>query len=101
MILTTVTNRVLELRKDLCEIEISEYFYIDHTLISSHLTPQDVCFNRPNYFPLKRSEEYNEIIAKYSKQRTELTAAVEKKKKAEFLESLRTKAGSYKYLFVK
>lgn len=74
-ILVTVTNRVCELRKELCAIEMSEYIYIDHTLIKTHMTPQDVCFNRPNYFPLKRSEEYDEIILEYLKQQQESNGA--------------------------
>lgn len=64
-VLIPVTKRVCELRKQLCEIEMSEFIYIDETLINARSIPHDIFLNCPHNFPMKRSDEYNEIIAKY------------------------------------
>lgn len=93
-ILISVTKRVSELRRELCAIEMNEFIYIDQTLVDARLTPQDIVFNRPHYFPKRRPDVYNEIIDKYI-HRNESVEVDEHKHRVFPVDSMKTKTGMY------
>lgn len=92
--LISVINRVCELKRKLCEIEMSEYVYIDSTFISAHLTPHDIAFRRPNFFPMKRPKEYSETIDKYLEQ-SKSASASERTHRLDSINSMKSKPGTY------
>lgn len=51
-------GRILELKHELVEIDLSEYSYVDDILIKLGITPQEVEVQLPRYF---RRERLNEI----------------------------------------
>lgn len=61
-ILISSTNRLLELQKEMRKIEMSEFVYIDDALVELKLTPQNIEFLRPFYFPRKRDIEAQQVI---------------------------------------
>lgn len=64
-LLESVTARLLEIKRNLHEIELSDIIYIDHTLISNKLTPQETQLLRSYYFLYNRPEEIQNIINEY------------------------------------
>lgn len=71
-LLVAVTNRLLEVKKELCKIEKSDFVYFDKILVNYKLTPNDIELKRPQFFPLKRPIEYNELISKLLAEKSEL-----------------------------
>lgn len=61
-ILVSSTNRLLELRKEMQKIEMSEFVYLDDALVELKLTTQNIEFLRPFYFPRKRDIEIQQMI---------------------------------------
>lgn len=61
-ILLSSTNRLLELQREMQKIEMSEFFYLDDALMELKLTPQNVEFLRPFYFPRKRDLEVQQLV---------------------------------------
>lgn len=61
-LLMSSTNRLLELQKQMQKIEMSEFVYLDDALVELKLTPQNVEFLRPFYFPRKRDLEVQHLI---------------------------------------
>lgn len=61
-LLTAATHRMLELEKELKSIEMSEFVYIDQTLIEDKLIPQDIQLLCPFYYPAKRTQNTQNII---------------------------------------
>lgn len=61
-LLMSATKRLLELQNELKEIEMSEFMYIDHTLIENKFIPHDVQLLCPYYFPFKRDSEIQNLI---------------------------------------
>lgn len=61
-LLTAATYRMLELQNELKSIELSEFTYIDQTLIEDKFIPQDIQLLCPYYYPLKRSSNVQNII---------------------------------------
>lgn len=95
-VLVTIVKRVCELRKELCEIEMSDHIYMDHTLITAHLTPPGVVLNQPNNFPMKRPDEYNEIINKYLQPNESVESNIPSNQiDHTLLESVKTKSRMY------
>lgn len=75
-ILLSSTKRLFELQKEMRKIEMSEYMYLDDALLELKLTPQNVEFLRPFYFPRKRDIEVQRVIDEVLK----VSEAVEDKK---------------------
>lgn len=61
-ILTLATKRMLELQTDLKKIEMSEYMYLDHTLIENKLIPSEVQLLTPFYYPAQRPDEIDDLL---------------------------------------
>lgn len=61
-ILVTSTQRLLELQKEMKKIEMSEFVYLDDGLVELKLTPQNIEFLCPFYFPRKRDIEVQRLI---------------------------------------
>lgn len=61
-LLESATQRMLELQNELKKIEMSEFIYLDGTLIEEKLTPQDIQLLRPFYYPAKRSESIQKLV---------------------------------------
>jgi IQ and AAA domain-containing protein len=61
-ILMSSTNRLMELQLEMQKIEMSEFIYADDTLLELKLTPQNIEFLRPFYFPRKRDVEVQLVI---------------------------------------
>jgi IQ and AAA domain-containing protein len=60
--LISSTNRLFELQKEMQKIEMSEFVFVDDGLIEMKLTPQNIEFLRPFYFPRKRDVEAQRVI---------------------------------------
>ncbi|XP_055906837.1 IQ and AAA domain-containing protein 1-like [Eupeodes corollae] len=56
------SQRLLELKKELKNIELSEFIYVDKTLIERRLTPDDITIWTPKYFPYWRPTNVQEMI---------------------------------------
>lgn len=61
-ILTSSTKRLLELQLEMQKIEMSEFTFVDDALMELKLTPQNIEFLRPFYFPRKRDVEAQRVI---------------------------------------
>ena len=61
-ILISSTKRLLELQKEIRKIEMSEYVYLDDALMELKMTPENIEFLRPFYFPRKRDIEAQQVI---------------------------------------
>lgn len=61
-ILEAATSRLLELQFALKDIEMSEFIYIDQTLIEEKFIPQQVQLLRPFYFPIIRTPIIQDVI---------------------------------------
>lgn len=61
-LLINATLRLKELEKELTNIEMSQFFYLDQSLIETKIIPENVQFLRPWYFPMKRPKELQDII---------------------------------------
>lgn len=59
-LLDSCLGRVLELKHELVEIDLSEYHYFDDVLIALHVTPQEVEIQVPRYFRRERLKEIEE-----------------------------------------
>nr|XP_033333762.1 dynein regulatory complex protein 11 isoform X2 [Megalopta genalis] len=59
-LLDSCLGRVLELKHDLVEIDLSEYTYFDDILINLDITPQEIEIRLPRYFRRERSKEIME-----------------------------------------
>lgn len=64
-LLDSVTTRLLEIKQKLHEIELNDIIYVDHTLISNQITPQQIQLSRPYYFLHSRTQEIQDIINEY------------------------------------
>lgn len=61
-LLTAATQRMLELQNELKSIELSEFIYIDHTLIEDKFIPHDIQLLCPYYYPLRRHSSVQNVI---------------------------------------
>lgn len=61
-ILMSSTKRLLELQQEMQKIEMSEFVYLDDELVELKLTPANIEFLRPFYFPRKRDIEVQQIV---------------------------------------
>lgn len=61
-ILLSSTNRLLELKREMQKIEMSEFVYVDDALVELKLTTQNIEFLRPFYFPRKRDIEVQRVV---------------------------------------
>lgn len=66
-ILVSATKRLLEFQKEMQKIEMSEFVYLDDVLVELKLTPQNVEFLRPFYFPRRRDIEMQQIVEEMPK----------------------------------
>lgn len=62
-LLQASSNRLLELKNELKKIELSEFTYIDRTLIQRKLLPSDISILRPIYFPYWRTAQVQNMIS--------------------------------------
>lgn len=58
--LVSCLGRILELKHELVEIDISEYNYFDDILIKLNVTPQEIEIQIPRYFKRERLQEIKE-----------------------------------------
>lgn len=61
-LLISSQERLKEIQKDIQMIEMSKFIYIDDALVELNLTPYDIEFLRPFYFPRKRDIECQQLI---------------------------------------
>lgn len=61
-ILETSTLRLIELQKELKSIEMSEFMYLDQTLIEEKLRPNQVQLLCPFYYPMLRPKEMQDVV---------------------------------------
>lgn len=61
-LLEASSNRLLELKNELKKVELSEFTYIDRTLVQRKLLPTDITILRPIYFPYWRSAHIQSVI---------------------------------------
>ena len=61
-ILMSSTKRFLELQKEMQNIEMSQFIFLDDALVELKLTPQNVEFLCPFYFPRKRDIEAQRLL---------------------------------------
>lgn len=61
-ILESCTLRMIELQKELKEIEMSEFMYIDQTLIQEKWRPDEVQLLCPFYYPMLRPKEMQDVV---------------------------------------
>ncbi|XP_076620749.1 dynein regulatory complex protein 11 [Colletes latitarsis] len=59
-LLDSCLGRILELKHELVEIDLSEYSYFDDILIKLRVTPQEIEIQLPRYFRRERSKEIEE-----------------------------------------
>ncbi|XP_061935622.1 dynein regulatory complex protein 11 isoform X1 [Apis cerana] len=59
-VLVSCLGRILELKHELVEIDISEYNYFDDILIKLNVTPQEIEIQIPRYFKRDRLQEIKE-----------------------------------------
>lgn len=52
--------RVLELKHELVEVDLSEYNYYDDVLVKYEILPQEVELNIPRYFRRERESEIHQ-----------------------------------------
>lgn len=62
-LLEASSNRLIELKTELKKIELSEFTYIDRTLVQRKLLPTDISILRPIYFPYWRSAHIQSVIS--------------------------------------
>nr|XP_020655908.1 IQ and AAA domain-containing protein 1-like [Pogona vitticeps] len=65
-LLDAVLGRILELKQELVELDVSEYHYMDHVLEELKLTPADLEVPIPKYFLSERArvlQERQEVLA--------------------------------------
>ncbi|XP_058792591.1 dynein regulatory complex protein 11 isoform X2 [Phymastichus coffea] len=90
-ILDSLIGRVLELKHELVEVELSEYNYCDDALLSRKLTPDEIELRVPRYFRREREQEIlsrRKFIEETLRNLGELEEKPECKKMAE-LEAIR------------
>lgn len=61
-ILVSSTKRLLELQREMQKVDMNEFVYLDDVLIKRRLTPHNVEFLRPFYFPRKREVEAQIVV---------------------------------------
>ena len=59
-LLDSTMGRILELKHELVEIDLSEHNYYDDTLLKYQVTPQEVEIQVPRYFRREREKEIQE-----------------------------------------
>ncbi|XP_078041625.1 dynein regulatory complex protein 11 [Augochlora pura] len=59
-LLDSCLGRILELKHDLVEIDLSEYTYFDDILINLNITPQEIEIQLPRYFRREHLKEIEE-----------------------------------------
>lgn len=59
-LLDSVLGRVLELRHELIEIDLSEYSYYDNIFLKYNVTPEEVEIKVPHYFRQEHETTYQE-----------------------------------------
>ncbi|XP_053974320.1 dynein regulatory complex protein 11 isoform X1 [Hylaeus volcanicus] len=59
-LLDSCVGRILELKHELVEIDLSEYSYFDDILIKLNITPQEIEIQLPRYFRREHSKEIEE-----------------------------------------
>ncbi|XP_055374518.1 IQ and AAA domain-containing protein 1-like [Condylostylus longicornis] len=69
-LLEAATSRLCELRNELKEIELSEYIYIDKTLVQRKLTYDVIQLIRPDFLPFVRDKEIYDLV-RNSRQKSE------------------------------
>lgn len=69
-LLVTATHRLQELKLNMQKIEMSEFVCVDDALIEMKLTPQNIEFLCPFYFPRKRDIETQRIVDEIPKSPT-------------------------------
>lgn len=78
-LLESATLRLLELGKEMLNVELSEFIYIDDEVKEYHFVPQDVQLLKPFYFPRDRREDIKQIIEeKDERGENDLTESEEK-----------------------
>lgn len=80
-LLEASVQRLLELEKELKNIELSEFVYIDDTVKEMHLVPHEIQVLRPYYFTGKHETELRSFVdayrvAQYVKQQEEIKERV-------------------------
>lgn len=58
----SASKRLLELQDELRKVEMSEFVYVDETLMELKVTTKDIEFLRPFYFPQERSPEIQMLV---------------------------------------
>lgn len=84
-ILTLATKRMLELQLDLKKIEMSEYMYLDQTLIEQKLIPTEVQLLTPFYYPMQRADDIEDLlngVRKFNKPKEDTETVNESQKKS-------------------
>lgn len=61
-LLEAATKRLLEWRKELCQLELSDFVYVEQALVQLELIPQSALLARPHHFPFKRADEVQALI---------------------------------------
>lgn len=61
-LMLATNERWFEILEEIQQIEMSQFVYVDNSLIEMCLVPQNVQFLRPFYFPRKRDFECQQII---------------------------------------
>lgn len=61
-LLEAATMRLLELEKELKNVELSEFFFLDDEVKEMHFVPNDVKLLRPLYFPRDRREDMKQLL---------------------------------------
>lgn len=74
-VLELATQRLVELQLELKNIEMSEFLYIDQTLIEEKYGVEDVQMLSPFYYPMPRSSELQAVLDGVRKPRAPSTAA--------------------------
>lgn len=62
VLLEVATKRMLEWKQALCELQMSDFIYIDQAMVQQKVIPSRVLLARPQYFPFKRREEVQAMI---------------------------------------
>lgn len=78
-LLESATLRLLQLEKEMLNVELSEFIYTDDEVKEYHFVPQDVQLLKPFYFPRDRREDIKQIIdQKVERGEDDLTESEEK-----------------------
>lgn len=64
-LLIPATARLFELQNEIKQIDLSQFIYVDQTLVELKLIPQDIQLIKP--FPRRRTKEIEDILYEYKK----------------------------------